>query len=83
MYSRFRRIHLSMTSPNKTITAELIQLFERYPPSELRQHLTTVFFGYLNNVPTDIMPPDFKETSEGIHHIIRFLSQAEKHLIEK
>ena len=72
-----------MNSLNKKIISELIQLFECYPPNELRQSITTVFFSYLNNVPTDIMPTDFKDTSEGIHSIIRFLSQAEKHLIKK
>ena len=72
-----------MYSPDKKIITDLTQLFECYPPSELRQSVTTVFFSYLNNVPTDIMPPDFKDTSEGIHSIIRFLSQAEKHLIKK
>lgn len=72
-----------MNSPSKKITAELNKLFEFYSPGELRQTITTVFFGYLNNVYIDNAPSDFKETSEAIHLVIRFLSQVEKHLIEK
>ncbi|MCC6372897.1 MAG: hypothetical protein IT236_17970 [Bacteroidia bacterium] len=57
---------------------ELDFLFASVPPNKLRENITLIFFTYLNNVATDAMPKNFKETSENIYSLIKFLEQAEK-----
>jgi hypothetical protein len=52
-------------------------------PTELREHLTEAYFGYVSGVSTDVVPINFKEVSESINFIIRFLNEVEKSQINK
>jgi len=55
----------------------LNQLFEVVPPTELKAHVNTVFFQYLEGLQTDLMPTDFKEVCESVRLLLKFLEESE------
>jgi hypothetical protein len=63
------------------LTPQIIEQIEdllQSNPTELREHLTEGYFGYTASIPTDAVPPNFKEVSESVNFIIRFLGGLEK-----
>jgi hypothetical protein len=54
---------------------ELDVLFEIVPPERLREHLTFIFFQYLSLTDKESLHPEFKELSENIYSLIKFLEE--------
>jgi hypothetical protein len=68
------------------LTPQIIEQVEdllQSNPTELREHLTEAYFGYTAGINTDVVPPNFKEVSESVSFIIRFLSGVEKSQTEQ
>ncbi len=61
---------------SENTTEALNKLFEAVPPVELKQHVNTLLFQYLDSVETDAMPKDFKDVCESIRFLIQFLEKA-------
>lgn len=62
---------------NENAIKELDKLFEAVPPTELKEHVNTVFFQYLYSVQTDAMPLDFKEVCESMNFLLKFLEKVD------
>jgi hypothetical protein len=56
------------------IINELDDLFTFAPPDELRRSINQVYFSYL--IHTDVLPQDYKKTTEDIYFLIDFLEKA-------
>jgi hypothetical protein len=56
---------------------ELEMLFDLAQPAELRTTLTELFFDYVQGIETEMLPLNFKEHSENIRFLIRFLQVAQ------